>query len=274
MEQKKRTRGRPKSQFAESSAGTMQSLDRALVVLSTLAMAERLTLTDLSLSVGVPTATTHRILNTLEGRGFVTFDADRQDWLIGVEAFRTGSAFLKRRDLSEIGRPVLQQLMERTGETANLAVPQGPEVVFIGQIETHNPIRAFFPPSTRTAMHASGTGKAILAEYSDEHVTKLLKKVGLQKFTENTHTIPKTLFGDLAKIRDRGWSFDQEERHQGMSCIGSAILDEDGAPCAGISISGPSIRFRNGQIDAFGEAVAKAAELITQKIGGLRAIKR
>ncbi len=213
MQNQKRPRGRPKSQFNESSAGTLQSLDRALGVLVAIARAGRLTLTDLSLAVGVPTATTHRILTTLQKHDFVTFDEDRQDWLIGIEAFRTGSSFLKRRNLAEIGRPVMQLLMEQTGETANLAVPQGAEVVFIGQIETQNPIRAFFPPSTRTAMHASGTGKAILSELPQDHVRQLLTKAGLQQFTANTHTTPGALFDDLATIRARKWSFDQEERY-------------------------------------------------------------
>jgi len=141
-------------------------------------------------------------------------------------------------------------------------------VVFIGQIETHNPIRAFFPPSTRTAMHASGTGKAILAELPEEQVRQLLTRSGLERFTENTHTTPVGLFEDLATIRARGWSFDHEERHDGMSCIGSAIFDEYGKPCAGVSISGPSIRFDPARVSEFGAAVAHAAAEITERSGG------
>ena len=118
-------------------------------------------------------------------------------------------------------------------------------------------------------MHASGTGKAILAELSEEKVTKLLTTVGLQRFTANTHTTPKSLFEDLAQIRARGWSFDSEERYEGMSCIGSAIFDEYGNPCAGVSISGPSIRFDAAHIAEFGAAVSKAATEITRNSGGV-----
>ena len=272
MQAPKRQRGRPKSQFTESSAGTLQSLDRALSVLVALSRAGRLTLTDLSMAVGVPTATTHRILMTLQKHDFVAFDEDRQDWLIGIEAFRTGSAFLQRSNLVEISRPVMQLLMEETGETANLAVPQKAEVVFIGQIETLNPIRAFFPPGTRTAMHASGTGKAILAEMPEDKAKALLAPVGLEPFTPNTHTTPAALFADLARTRARGWSFDREERYESMSCIGSAIFDEHGNPCAGVSISGPSIRFDESRIAAFGAAVARAAAEITSRYGGMRRV--
>ncbi|MHA6324372.1 HTH-type transcriptional regulator BhcR [Roseivivax sp. CAU 1753] len=274
MQPPKRPRGRPKSQFTESSAGTLQSLDRALGVLIAISRASRLTLTDLSQAVGVPTATTHRILMTLQKHDFVTFDEERQDWQIGIEAFRTGSSFLKRSNLVDIGRPLMQLLMEETGETANLAVPQHSEVVFIGQIETLNPIRAFFPPGTRTAMHASGTGKAILAEMPADKVARLLATAGLEAFTANTLTTPEDLSADFARTRARGWSFDREERHESMSCIGAAIFDEHGNPFAGVSISGPSIRFDADRIPAFGAAVARAAEEITRRYGGLRPERR
>ena len=264
----KRARGRPKSQFGESSAGTMQSLDRALSVLVAVAREDRATLTDLSLALGIPTATTHRILTTLQKRDFVRFDDERQDWSIGIEAYRTGVAFLKRTNLSDVGRPVMRRLMEQTGETANLAVRDGAEVVFIGQVETQNPIRAFFPPGSRTPMHASGTGKAILAALPEDRLLALLKGAGLKGFTGHTHVTPKALFDDLAKTRVRGWSFDRNERYDGMSCIGSAIFNDRGEPCAGVSISGPSSRFADAQIAEFGAAVAQAAAEITDLIAG------
>jgi IclR family acetate operon transcriptional repressor len=268
MTQTKRPRGRPKSQFTESSAGTLQSLDRALSVLTTVARQEGVNLTDLSLSLGIPTATTHRILTTLQKRDFVRFDEERQDWTIGIEAYRTGVAYLKRTNLSDAGRPVMRRLMEQTGETANLAVPDGAEVVFIGQVETGNPIRAFFPPGSRTPMHASGTGKAILAALSEERRLALLKGAGLQGFTENTHVTPRALFDDLEQTATRGWSFDRNERYEGMSCIGAAIFNDRGEPCAGVSISGPSSRFSDARLPEFGRAVAQAAAQITHLIAG------
>jgi IclR family acetate operon transcriptional repressor len=268
MTQTKRPRGRPKSQFTESSAGTLQSLDRALSVLTTVARQEGVNLTDLSLSLGIPTATTHRILTTLQKRDFVRFDEERQDWTIGIEAYRTGVAYLKRTNLSDAGRPVMRRLMEQTGETANLAVPDGAEVVFIGQVETGNPIRAFFPPGSRTPMHASGTGKAILAALSEERRLALLKGAGLQGFTENTHVTPRALFEDLEQTATRGWSFDRNERYEGMSCIGAAIFNDRGEPCAGVSISGPSSRFSDARLPEFGRAVAQAAAQITHLIAG------
>ncbi len=268
MNIQKRQRGRPKSQFKESSAGTLQSLDRALGVLVAVSRAGRGTLTDLSLSLGVPTATTHRILTTLQKHGFVTFNEDHQDWSIGIEAYRVGASFMNRSSLMDVSRPAMRRLMERTGETANLAIPDGAEVVFVEQFETTNPIRAFFARGTRTSMHASGTGKAILASWPEERVRRVLMVSGLTAYTEKTLTQPVDLFEDLQKTAKRGYSYDSEERHSGMSCIGSVIYDEHQEACAGVSISGPSTRFDPMRIAELGAAVTEAAAEITRLIGG------
>lgn len=270
MAEGKRSRGRPRSQFRAPTTGTVQALDRAVTVLRAVARSDGATLSDLAADLGIPTATTHRILTTLQTRDFVRFDDERQDWSIGIEAYRTGVAFLKRSTLSEAGRPVMRRLMEETGETANLAVPDGPAVVFIGQVETHNPIRAFFPPGSRTPMHASGIGKALLAALSEERRAALLTETALEGFTDNTHVSRENLGEDLDRIAARGWSFDREERYAGMSCIGSAIFNDRGEPCAGVSISGPSSRFTDAHVADFGPAVARAAAQITHLIAGQR----
>ena len=168
----------------------------------------------------------------------------------------------------------MQSLMEQTGETANLAVRQHAEVVFIGQVETQNPVRALFPSGARTAMHASGIGKAILADLSEDAVRKLLSASGLVRFTDNTHVTPGDLFDDLRDIRLRGWSHDREERYEGMSCIGATIFDASGAPVAGVSISGPTIRFDPSRLSEFGAAVSAAAAEITQRYGGVNPRRR
>ncbi|WP_170504598.1 IclR family transcriptional regulator [Ruegeria arenilitoris] len=263
----KRPRGRPKSLFKESSAGTMQSLDRALVVLTAVARMERAALSDLAREVDVPTATTHRILATLQKHGFVAFDDERQEWMIGIEAYRTGASFLRRNSVIEIGRPILRRLMQESGETANLAVPDGSEVVFVGQVETPNPIRAFFPPGARTPMYASGTGKAILAAMSESAASKALAADAV-RFTSHTLLPNEGLEADLAKTHARGWSHDHEERYEGMSCIGAAIYNDRGEPCAGISVSGPSVRFIADRATELGVLVRDAAEEITQLSGG------
>lgn len=266
--QQKRLRGRPRSAFTEQGAGTLQSLDRALGVLMEVARVGRMTLSDLSHALDVPTATTHRILNTLQKRDFVIFDKERQDWAIGIEAFRTGASFLSRTSLSEIGRPVMRALMEQTGETANMAVPHDRDVVFVEQIETLNPVRACFNNGTRSAMHSSGIGKAILAARPRAEVEQLFQNIEFQAFTDKTLISSATLLADLDATRKRGWSHDNEERYSGMSCVAAAIFDEKALPCAGVSVSGPTSRLSATHLPAVAEAVCRAATEITERSGG------
>lgn len=265
----RRQRGRPRSQGGSGEPATVQALDRALTVLTGLAQHGRSTLSDISLQLGLPNATAYRILITLQKHGYVAFDDAEQEWMVGVEAYRTGSAFLRRTTLSEVAEPILRDLMEDTGETSNLAIAHGTEVVFVAQRETANPIRAFFNPGTRTAMHASGTGKAILAQMRQAEAEALLMEAGLEQFTPHTLTQPSALFADLAQTRARGWSFDREERYEGMACVGAAIRDERGAVTGGISVSGPVARFTDATVAVFGPKVAEAARSVTRALGGV-----
>ncbi|RVT84257.1 IclR family transcriptional regulator [Rhodobacteraceae bacterium CCMM004] len=263
-----RPRGRPKGSGAGGGTAPMQALDRALSVLTAVARGGRSSLTDLAHGVGVPTATTHRILTTLEKRGFVAFDPDAQLWSVGIEAYRTGAAYLSRTSLIDVGRPLLQRLMDETGETANLAVADGASVVVVAQVEARNPVRACFAHGARTPMHASGTGKAILAALPEAQAARLLAGAGLTRFTERTLAEPEALVGDLRRTRARGWSFEAGERHAGMSCVGAAVWDESARPVAGVSISGPSARFSPDHLPGLGAAVAQTATEITSGIGG------
>jgi IclR family transcriptional regulator, acetate operon repressor len=265
----KRSRGRPRLIKSEKQTSTVQSLDRALGLLAHVASAEKTTLTELAGKTGMAPSTAHRLLTTLQQHGFVAFDDASQNWMVGVEAFRIGSAFIRRTNLVEQGRKEMHDLVQTTGETANMAVANDGEVVFVSQVESHHPIRAFFRPGTRGKMHASGIGKALLAEYSRPSVEKIIKRQGLTKFTEKTLTSPDELFEDLAKSKARGWALDDEERTPGMRCLAAPIFNEYGEAVAGISISGPTLRLPDSILDDFGPEICRAAERITAAIGGL-----
>ena len=158
----KRSRGRPKSFNPNPEQTTVQALDRALVILRALAEGEGMSLTELAEASGQAPATVYRVLSTFQTHGMVEVQPATQLWFVGQAAFRIGSAFLGRTSLVEEARVVMRELMSDTGETANLAIADGGQVVFLSQVETHEPIRAFFRPGTRGPIHASGIGKALL----------------------------------------------------------------------------------------------------------------
>jgi IclR family acetate operon transcriptional repressor len=265
----KKLRGRPRlPKSAQDSGASVQAIDRCIAVLAVVASADGLTLTDLAQRAGLVPSTAHRILATLEAHRFVFHDEQRGLWLIGVRAFEVGTAFLRNRRLAGIGRRVMHELMERTGETVNLGIEDGGEVVFISQVESHGALRAFFRAGSRGAIHASGVGKALLAQLDEAQVRDILHKRGLARFTERTHIAPAALFKELAEIRGRGFAVDDEERTLGMRCVAAPVYNEYGEAIAGVSVSGPSVRITSERIGEFGPLVKRAADEITASIGG------
>ncbi|WP_457936526.1 HTH-type transcriptional regulator BhcR [Mesorhizobium sp. 10J20-29] len=264
----KRQRGRPRSFNAPADTASVQSLDRALKILAIVAQGNGLSLSEIAAQSGIAASTAYRMLTTLAQHGMVEFEQSDQLWLIGVETYRMGSAFLRRRNLVERARSVMQELMETTGETANLGVAEDDCVVFVSQVETHQAIRAFFRPGTRSSFHASGIGKAILAHLPSERVGVILRKAGLEAFTLKTLADPQALTKNLGEIRKRGWSVDDEERYPGMRCVAAAIFNEFGEPVGGVSVSGPTVRVTPERAADIGPLVQKAAARITRMIGG------
>ena len=142
--------------------------------------------------------------------------------------------------------------------------------MFISQVESHAPMRAFFRPGRRGPIHASGIGKAILSTWDNAGIERLLTPRPLARFTEKTRdTLPK-LLTDIETIRTRGWSIDDEEHTLGMRCLAAPIFNEYGEAIAGISVSGPAVRLLDETLTALGPVVKAAADGVTQAMGGRR----
>ncbi len=266
MRSQKRLRGRPKSFYDKSAQSRIQTLDRALDVLDCLASANGMTLTEIAEKLGQSTATIYRILTTFDHRQAVEMDPASQEWFIGPTSFQLGSAFLRRTGVVERARPVMRELMEETGETANLGTEVSGEVMFLSQVETHENIRAFFPPGAKSPMHASGIGKALLAHAAPARIEKYVMQKNLETFTGNTISGQEELRTELKKIKAQGYAFDDEEKSIGMRCIAAPIFNLYGEAVAGISISGPTIRLSLEQIKRFSEVVKNKAGFLSANL--------
>ncbi|WP_296429275.1 HTH-type transcriptional regulator BhcR [Yoonia sp.] len=264
----KRGRGRPKAWDDKGTQNTIKSLDRALEVLVQLGEMQGGTLSQVAGALDQSPATVYRVLTTFQGRGFVDFDEQTQVWTIGPAAFLTGSQFLRRTSLVERARPIMRELMEATGETANLGIERDGMVLFLGQVETHATIRAFFPPGTASAMHASGIGKALLCRMDDKRQRQVLAASQLEQYTPFTLTDPEAMIADLRASKTRGYAVDAEERNIGMRCIAAPVFNVFGEVVAGISVSGPTTRITEDRIDALAAHVMDAAARLTRAIGG------
>lgn len=266
----RRARGRPRAWADTTDQNQIKSLDRAMEVLERLSEMGSATLSNLAAELGQSPASVYRVLFTLEARDIVDFEAASQTWHIGAGAFLIGSRFLRRTSLAERVRPALRNLMERTGETANLGIERNGQMLFVSQVETHANMRAFFPPGTMSPMHASGIGKALLAEMDEGRLAAIISRHGLPRFTANTLTTRETLMADLAATRERGYAVDAEERDDGMRCIAAPIFDMHGEAVAGLSVSGPSARIPDPAISGLAASVMAAAQAVTAGIGGRR----
>lgn len=267
MPSEMRPRGRPKSFYDKARQNTIQSVDRAFDVLNTLASKDGMTLSEVAFELNQSPATIYRVLSTLQAREIVETDPASQVWNIGPAAFQIGYAFMRRSSVVERSRPIMRDLMVQTGETSNLGIEKSDMVMFVSQVETHETIRAFFPPGTQSPLHASGIGKALLAHYAPDRIARLLKSNSLEKFTDKTITTPEKLLEEMETIRSQGFAFDDEEKTSGMRCIAAPILNFYGEAVAGISVSGPTHRMTLGHIETISEAVRRAAMTLSISLG-------
>ncbi len=266
-----RQRGRPRAFQDRTAQNTIQSLDRACMILARIAETPGQTLTELADDLAQSPATLYRVLITFETHGIVEHDPLGQTWNIGPGAFRIGSSFLRRTNIVERARPFMQRLMEETGETANLGVRRGSHVTFLAQVETHQSIRAFFPPGTVSPLHASGIGKALLSDMSDTAIERLVRTAGLEGFTTKTLTGTRPLLDDMATTRTRGFALDDEERTTGMRCVAALVRNAAGEAVAGISVSGPTTRMTDARVARFAGNVMTAARDLSTALGSSQA---
>ena len=247
----------------------VQSLTRGLSLLEALARAEGgLTLTDLAQRVQLAPSTAHRLLATLEKMGYVYQGGEMGRWYIGLQAFTVGTSFLANRDFVAQSHPYMRRLMEQSGETANLGIIDGTEAVFIDQVQCREMMRTIVKLGSRVPLHASGVGKAIFAALPDDQIDAILKVKGLPRITANTITSPETMWASVRVIRQRGWSFDDEEHALGTRCVAAPIYDEHADVLGAISLAGPSSRLPDERIKQLGPIVAHTAEELTHRLGG------
>ncbi|MEO1160818.1 MAG: IclR family transcriptional regulator C-terminal domain-containing protein, partial [Pseudomonadota bacterium] len=199
---------------------------------------------------------------------FIVPDSMNLGWLLGVQAFRVGSAFVRSRDVVTIARPYMRRLMEQSGETVNLGISDRGEIVYLAQVECQKMMRAIAGPGGRARMHCSGVGKAILSHMNPEATRKVLHGRELTRETSHTHTSIEALFQDLEISMQRGYAIDDEENAIGLRCVASAIFDEHGEPLGAVSVSGPTARVTDQRVLALGELVNKIANDITAELGG------
>lgn len=246
--------------------GVVQSVDRALELLEALAAAEvSLGVGELARALDLPQGTTHRLLRSLEQRGYVHQDATRK-YSIGTAALRIGDA--AQRSLARGAKPYLAELVEASGESANLAVLEGHDVVYVAQSPSPHSLRMFTEVGRRVSPHATAVGKVMLAAMPRDRALAVLRRTGLPRHTEHTITELDEFLAELDLARERGWAVDEGEQELGVRCLAVPVRQR-GQVVAAVSLSGPAARFKGAATPGLVEKMTRVAhDLSVQVLGG------
>ncbi|MEC9196188.1 MAG: IclR family transcriptional regulator [Pseudomonadota bacterium] len=247
----------------------VQSVSRALGLLQKLARSDDgLRVSDLARSTGLAVSTTHRLLTTLEQHGFTQFETETNLWHVGREAFTVGSAFGRRRNYIAPALPFLRRLRDATRETANLGILDDDQLITVSQVESREIMRAISPPGGRVPVFCSGMGKAIVSTWRDEDILSLVTRAGLPRMTAKSLRNPDEVLKDIEKTRARGYALDDEEHVTGLRCVAAEVWSPQGEAVCAISVSGLAARLDAARIDEIGQHVRKAANDLTERLGG------
>lgn len=244
--------GQPKS-----PSGT-QAIDRAFAVLSTFVERPKQGITDIAERTQLKPSTVHRIVRALVSSGYLEQHQDTDHYRLGHAALVIGHSAREAFGFG-VAMPILEQLGGETGESINMGVRDGGEVVVVQRVESVQPLRFDQPAGSRIALHCSSMGKSLLAFGDDS-----LDGLSLAKITPSTITTKTALRKELEEVRSRGFSFDHEESIPGVSCVGAAVLDADGQAVAAVAVQAPTVRMTPERQQAIGRRLTQATADISE----------
>jgi DNA-binding IclR family transcriptional regulator len=251
---------------------SIAALDRALDLLEALAEAPAgapLGVSEIARRSGVTKSAAFRILANLERRGYVAKDPVSARYTLGTHLVYLGERSLGAIDLRLAARPALEALQRRFGETVNLGVREGAEVVYVDMIESSHGLRMAARVGGRDYLHSTALGKAMLAFLPPAERDRLLQASReLPARTERTITDPVTLRAELERVRERGIAEDHDENEVGARCLGAPIFDHRGMVAGAISVSAPDSRLDDARAAEVAVAVREEAAAVTRRLGG------
>ncbi|MEO8888621.1 MAG: IclR family transcriptional regulator [Jatrophihabitantaceae bacterium] len=243
---------------------SVQSIDRTFAILEAMADAGGVIgLSQLATEADLPLATIHRLVRTLVDLGYVRQEPSRQ-YSLGPRLMRLSDASTKR--LGALANPIMATVVDALGESVNLAILDGDEIVYVAQVQpSRNFMRMFTEVGRRTLPHTTAVGKAILARAPERQVLDLLARTGMPRLTDHTLTSPSAFLDDLERIRARGYALDDGEQELGVRCV-AVVVPEAPRPMA-VSMSGPLTRMTDDMVATAAPILHDAAAAIGAELG-------
>ncbi|MCQ4079585.1 IclR family transcriptional regulator [Streptomyces sp. RB6PN25] len=251
----------------------MQSVDRAISVLEILAQRGEAGVSEVAAEIEVHKSTAFRLLGALEARGLVEQAGDRGKYRLGFGIVRLAGAVTGRIDITQQSRPVCERLAEQIGETVNVAVLESVYAINLFQVRGPGAVTAHNWVGQLTPLHATSSGKILLAQLDAQERTELLDRLttsgGLEKLTPHTITSKARLGKDLTQARERGYAITLEEFEIGLHAMAAPVRSRDGEVVAAISASGPGYRFSEERMHELAPVLVAGADEVSHRLGYL-----
>jgi IclR family acetate operon transcriptional repressor len=194
---------------------------------------------DLTEALGLPKPTVHRLFNTAEEAGFLQRDIDGRSYGPGPRLRRLSVNTLSSQRLRTVRLSILNAVVEKMGETCNIAVPDRECMVYLDRIETKWPLRIQLPVGTKVPFHCTASGKMYLSSLNPRYLDRYLASRELEEHTDRTITDTAALKAELIKTRKRGYSTDDEEFMESMVAVAVPIIDDQGRLVSTLSAHAP-----------------------------------
>lgn len=245
----------------------VQSVNRALSVIEVLTEElDELSLSEVSERVNLHPSTVHRLLSTLETRGFVRQDPRTRLYGLGARFLTLVSRGDQAEPLRLTAHPHLRELAQKTQETVNLVMPDVFAAVIVDRVESPQKLRFSIRVGESLWYHCTAGGKMLLAEMSPDRQERVLAGQ-LPRLTSKTLTNPEELRKELNRIHRRGYATDDEEREIGVRCVATPVRTYNGGGIVAVSLSGPSSRIKTRQFPELVGEVRKTADRISRDLG-------
>ncbi|TAH43953.1 MAG: IclR family transcriptional regulator [Betaproteobacteria bacterium] len=235
----------PKSETASGEGkNPIQVIERMMKLLDVLAQhADPVPLKQLALETGLHPSTAHRILGAMSQSGFVE-RSEAGVYRLGIRLLELGSLVKSRISLRDTAMPCMLKLHAATGESVNLGIRAGDEIVYVERTSSgRSSVRVVHIVGARAPLHTTATGKLFLVDDGLDLIRDYARRTGLPASTPASITTVAALEKELDRVRRHGVAFDLDEVESGVRCIAAGIRDNNGVLIAGLSLSTPSERF-------------------------------
>ena len=247
----------------------LSSVDNVLRLLMLFCGGRPVRVLEASTELGIGRSTAHRLLATLEHRGFVRQEPRTRAYLVGDALIDLGRSVVREAQLEALAQSELQALVGRVGESAHIAVLRGTQVAYVSCVESPELLRTGSHVGTMFPAHATASGKAILAELPDAAVRELYAAETIARLRPNTLHSWSDLRAALEGVRRLGYATNYEETEGGVNAVGVAIKDASGHVHGAITVTGPSSRFRRASMKQCARDCRRVADRIAAHVASL-----